>query len=215
VIDEGLLNRMELAVRGETFDRRYLCAIGRRGEDKATVHAPPIQMDSTGAAFTEITAFLYASQLQVLAEQIEQRRACIDGHLVEAAADAQRDGQPRKTFHVLTIHARQWMPPNASPSRTEQAHASFFAHDRTHNAPNILVAVFPPPKLAQMPREEGEMRRLDYPDLLFSAVSHYFKMLSPLLSIAKSIKTPRRTVLGSGFLAKNVVVSKPPDLVVR
>jgi hypothetical protein len=59
-------------------------------------------MDSAGAAFTEIAAFLGARQLQVLAQQIEQCGARINWDLVAAAIDAQRDRQMRTKFHVLT-----------------------------------------------------------------------------------------------------------------
>ncbi len=63
VIDEGLLNRMELSVRGEAFNRRDLRAIRRGGEDKATIHASTIQMDRAGAAFTEVAALLGPCQV--------------------------------------------------------------------------------------------------------------------------------------------------------
>jgi hypothetical protein len=62
-------------------------------------------MDSAGAAFTEIAAFLGARELQVLAQQIEQCGPRINADLVVATVDAQRDRQMRTEFHVLTSRA--------------------------------------------------------------------------------------------------------------
>src|SRR6476646_4563332 len=105
LVDEGLLNRMESAVVGKTLDRRHLRTLRRRRKNHAPVHTSAVQMDSTGAAFTEIAAFLGARELQVLAQQIEQCGPRINSELVVAAGDAQRDRQMRTKFHVLTSRA--------------------------------------------------------------------------------------------------------------
>jgi len=102
VIDESLLDWMELAVLGETLDRRHLRPLGGCGENQAAVHPPSVQMHGASAALTEVTALLGTGQLQVLAQQIEQCGARINWDLVAAAIDAQHDRQMRTKFHVLT-----------------------------------------------------------------------------------------------------------------
>ena len=88
LIDEGLLDGMKCSVLGKTFDGRDLGPFGGGGEDKAGVHAPPIQMHGAGAALSEIAALLGARQLQVLAQEIEQGSARVDLRFIAFAIDA-------------------------------------------------------------------------------------------------------------------------------
>ena len=72
VVYEGLLDRMELAARREALDGEDLRALALEGQYQAGVHHFPVQQHRAGPALTLAAAVLGASQLQVIAEDIEQ-----------------------------------------------------------------------------------------------------------------------------------------------
>src|SRR5260370_27876939 len=104
-------------------------------------------MDGAGAAFAEITALLGARQFQMLAQQVEQRGARIDRHLVNKAIDAQNHGQMRPKFHALTspafgsVHGVQKHSRVSSP-RGQASSGETFAQNITRYARIVLAALF-------------------------------------------------------------------------
>jgi hypothetical protein len=62
-----------------------------RGETKAGIHAPTIDMHSAGTALTVITSFFGSGQMQVFAQTIEKSGARIDPQIVLLSVNAKRD----------------------------------------------------------------------------------------------------------------------------
>ena len=78
MIDERLLQRMQRAVGREALDRGDLRAVVHDGERQARVDAPPVDQHGARAALAVIAAFLRAGQVEMLAQQVEQRCAGIE-----------------------------------------------------------------------------------------------------------------------------------------
>ena len=92
VIDEGLLHRMQRAVRlGEAFDGGDLLALDARGERQARQHAAAVDQHRAGAALAMVAALLGAGQADVLAQRVEQRGPHVERQLMALAVDAHRD----------------------------------------------------------------------------------------------------------------------------
>ena len=91
VLDERLLQRMQLVVVREPLDGRHLGAIVRDREREACVRPAPVDQHGAGAALAVIAALLRAREAQVLAQQVEQRRARVDEQAALDAVDHERE----------------------------------------------------------------------------------------------------------------------------
>jgi type II secretory pathway predicted ATPase ExeA len=79
VVDEGLLHRMQGPVgRGKAFNRRDLLACDAGGERQAGKDSAIIDQHGASPALAMVTAFLTASQTDVLAQGIKQHGADIE-----------------------------------------------------------------------------------------------------------------------------------------
>lgn len=78
MLDKSALHRMKLITLCQAFDGRYFVSLVHDRETEATVDPPAIDEHGAGAALSVVAAFFRASKLQMLAQQIEQRRARID-----------------------------------------------------------------------------------------------------------------------------------------
>ena len=81
-LDERGLQRVQLVAAGEPLDGRQLRAVVGDGEREARVGTAPVDQDRARAALAVVAALLRAGQLEVLAEEVEQRGADVDGELV-------------------------------------------------------------------------------------------------------------------------------------
>ena len=78
----------------QSLHGRHLAAVGRRREHHAAVHPAAVEQDRARPAFAAVAALLGAGQVEVLAQQVQQRRARIDvGQLVVGAVHGQPQGQ--------------------------------------------------------------------------------------------------------------------------
>ena len=76
------LQRMQVVALREALDGRQLRAVVGDREREAAVGPPPVDEDRARAALAVVAALLRAGEVEVLAEQVEQRGADVDGELV-------------------------------------------------------------------------------------------------------------------------------------
>jgi len=88
VLHECGLHRMEMLRRAQAFDRRDLGALVRDRQCKARDGAPSVDEDGAGAALAVIASLLRTGQAEVLAHEVEERRARIEVELVLVAVDS-------------------------------------------------------------------------------------------------------------------------------
>ena len=73
MLDEGLLHRVQLIAVGEAFDGGQFGAVAHHRQGQAGVYAFAVAQYRTGAALAVVTAFFAANQVQLLAQQVQQR----------------------------------------------------------------------------------------------------------------------------------------------
>src|SRR5947208_2116084 len=70
---EGLLHRMQLAVRGESFDRRQLLPVRLDCEQRAGLHGLAVQEDRAGAAGGRVAPDVRPRQPELLAQEVDEQ----------------------------------------------------------------------------------------------------------------------------------------------
>ena len=88
---ERLLHRVQLAVRGESFDRRHLMTVGLDSEHVAGLDAPAVQVDGAGAAVAGVTSHHRPGLPQSLPQVVNEKHACLDVVGVLRTVDVQVD----------------------------------------------------------------------------------------------------------------------------
>ena len=78
LVDPRLLNRMELAVLRESFERGDLGALHLRHRPDARAHRLALDQHGARAALAEAAAEARPAQIEVVPEHIEQRRGRLD-----------------------------------------------------------------------------------------------------------------------------------------
>src|SRR5439155_14804818 len=91
VLVEGTLDMVELAVRGEAFDRRDLGAVGLHGEDGAGLDRLAVDQDRAGAAGGRVAADVRAGEPELLAEEVDEQLPRFDLRLMPRAVHGDRD----------------------------------------------------------------------------------------------------------------------------
>ena len=86
MVQEGLLETAEGALRREALDRHDLAAVGLDGQDEARVDDPSVETDGAGAALPDEAALLRAREGQVVTKDIQER-------VVGRDLQASRDGR--------------------------------------------------------------------------------------------------------------------------
>src|SRR5579884_31975 len=136
----GLLDRMQLAVRaGQPFDRHQVGALSLDGEHDARAHGLAVHQDGAGAAYAVLASDVGAGQIALVAQEIHQRLADLDGALVLDAVDAQADGSAGR--HLLRL----------LPVEAERLHHRRVAEAEQQSRPVAGVDV-----LVEGPRGDGE-----------------------------------------------------------
>ena len=82
-VDEGALDRAQLAARAEALDGGDLAALGLAGEHQARADEEAVEVDRAGAALALFAGVLRAHQAEVLAQQLQQA-----GDRLDALGDA-------------------------------------------------------------------------------------------------------------------------------
>jgi hypothetical protein len=86
VVDERTLHGVQLLAARQALDGHHIAPVRPRGQDQAPVHSAAVKQDGAGAALAVVAALLGARQIEVLAQQIQQRHARID--VFELSVDA-------------------------------------------------------------------------------------------------------------------------------
>jgi hypothetical protein len=92
VLDEGALQRVELAVGGKPFDGGDPDAVRGHGQLQAAVDRLAVDEYRAGPALAMVATFLGAGQLQLFAQQVEQRYVWRDRQGNRGAVDLEGNG---------------------------------------------------------------------------------------------------------------------------
>ena len=87
VLDEGLLQRVQLALAGQALDGEHVLARRLEGGQRAGEHRRAVQQDGADAALGLVAADLGAGQAEALAQHIGQHLARSDGELTRLVVD--------------------------------------------------------------------------------------------------------------------------------
>src|SRR4051794_9430526 len=89
LVDERLLHGMELAVRAEAFDGRYLLVGDDRNGQVARRHRPAVDEDEAGSAKAAATPEPGAVKAEVVAQHVKERRVGLRFDRAQDAVDVQ------------------------------------------------------------------------------------------------------------------------------
>ena len=78
ILIEGVLQRMQVAVRGQAFDCRHLRTITFQGEKGAALDRLPVHVHDAGSALAGVAAYMGAREPQPLAEEIDEQGSAFD-----------------------------------------------------------------------------------------------------------------------------------------
>ncbi len=107
MVDEGLLQGMQRAVRRQTLDGGHLRAVLHDGERQAGVDAPAVDQHGAGAALAVIAALFGAGQVEMVAQSVKERRPRRHRELPFDAVDDEFDGNFIGRRNGLTNPARR------------------------------------------------------------------------------------------------------------
>ena len=116
MLDEGFLQRIELAVLGQPFHRLDRAAVHPHGQLAARIQRRAVHQNGAGAALAAIAADLGARELQVVAQQLDQGPAVLHFHAAIHAVDGDLDRGPGNAWMerwrpVLFVGLRQPVSP--------------------------------------------------------------------------------------------------------
>jgi hypothetical protein len=93
-VDEGLLHRVELAVRPrQAFDGRHPPVVRHHCKRETGQDAAPIDMHRAGAALPVIATLLRSREADMLAQSVEERDARIDREEMGLTIDVEGNGR--------------------------------------------------------------------------------------------------------------------------
>src|SRR5262245_16604673 len=98
---ERLLERMQVAVGGETLDGLDRRAVGLDGEHHAALDRDAVVDHRARAAIARIAADVRAREVEVVAEEVHEEAPGLDLALVALAVDGDRDPLRRDRLHQL------------------------------------------------------------------------------------------------------------------
>ena len=102
MLPEGLLQRMEIAVRRQPFDRLDRRAVGLNREQKAGPDRCAVEADGAGSAHAMLAADVRAGQSQGVTEEVRQQQPRLDELAVAPTVDGYGD-----RVHAAAAHARE------------------------------------------------------------------------------------------------------------
>ena len=82
---ERLLKGMEIAIRGQAFDRSQFGTIGLNRQHNAGANRFAVEMDRTGAAHAMLAANMRAGQSKILTQKVRQQLAWLTSCLAARA----------------------------------------------------------------------------------------------------------------------------------
>ncbi len=105
LLDEGLLDRMEVAVRRQALDGRELAPSACTASIRHERTAPAVHQHRAGAADAVLAADVGAGERQLAAQEVDERRARLDLGFVRGAVHRHTDPVSRR--HRLALLARR------------------------------------------------------------------------------------------------------------
>ena len=91
MLKKGGLHGVEILRNAEAFDGGDLVTLGGDGEGEAGVHATAVEQHGAGATLAVVAPLLAAGQVELLAEEVEERCAGVDGDLPYLPIDRKAD----------------------------------------------------------------------------------------------------------------------------
>jgi hypothetical protein len=114
MLAKGLLQRREVMVVGESFDRHDLAALGLHREHQTRAHRCVIDNDGAGAAHTMLATNMGSGEAEHMTQAIRQRHPRLDFDLDFFAVDFKSDWHARPWMRLITscerplARARPW-----------------------------------------------------------------------------------------------------------
>ena len=90
-VGEGLLQRVEPAVRHQAFDGEDVASIALDAEDQAGEDRLSIEQNRTGSAFSQLAAVLRAAEIEILTKDFEKRFVRSERHFYGFGVHGQRE----------------------------------------------------------------------------------------------------------------------------
>ena len=90
LLPEPFLQRVQLAVLGETFDRRHRRAVRLDGEYGAGLGAAPVHQHRAGAALAGVATHVGAGEVEVFAQEMDEQGTWLDVGRAHLAVDGYR-----------------------------------------------------------------------------------------------------------------------------
>src|SRR5713226_5119062 len=108
LLKEALLQRVQLTVLLQAFDRFDLAAVGLAGQQRAGFDRLAVEQDSAGATVRRIAADMGAREIQVLSDEVDQEQSGLDFGAMLLAVYPHRyfDGRQRFDAHATPPCAR-------------------------------------------------------------------------------------------------------------
>ena len=103
LLPESFLQGMEPTVVGQAFDRHDLGAVRLNREERARLGATPIDQHGAGAALARVAPDVRAGQIEVLAQEVDQKQSRLYVHRAHLAIDGDRDFVP-------SVLSMSWTP---------------------------------------------------------------------------------------------------------
>src|SRR5262249_1238821 len=95
LLDEGALDCRRLRRRAQAFERRHLLALHQHPRRHGGEYSLAVDDDRARAALSEPATIFGGVELELIAQDIEQRRVRLGGDVVVATIDLQFHGWPR------------------------------------------------------------------------------------------------------------------------
>src|SRR5215469_14220467 len=107
VVDEGLLNRVQLAFLRQRFNREDLAALGLNRQHRAGIHWAVVEHHRAGAAFALVADPLRAGQIESVPQRVQQRNPRLQHRLHLAAVDSELHRDLARPVHVYLLAGGQ------------------------------------------------------------------------------------------------------------
>ncbi len=99
-LPEGLLQRMQVIHGPQSLDGENLVAIGLHGEHQAGADRLSVEQDGARAAHAVLAADVRAGQTQLVAQEVAQQQARLDGPFILGAVDGDGHIEFEKVAHI-------------------------------------------------------------------------------------------------------------------
>jgi hypothetical protein len=103
MVDEGLLQGMQQAVRGQPFDGRDFGTVLHDGEGQAGDDTPSVDQHGAGAASAVVAPLLCSGEIEIFTERIQQRCPGTNRQLSLNTVYMKRDVELRRQNNFVSV----------------------------------------------------------------------------------------------------------------